>query len=217
MSTDIDLRRLEREAYRSTFQDGLWDIHLGLLLLGFALAPYIERIGVIRPLNILPAVVVPMLVLYFGKRRITIPRIGFVRFGPNRKADKKRLRIISIILFVVTTVQVILTVTGAFPPAWMVGLGRYSVPIIIALFAVLVFSLFAYFRDFPRLFYIGLLFGCGIMLTEILYSNPGPPLAEFIGYGSPAVLILAMGMVLLVRFLRKYPLPDKSEVADVSR
>jgi len=26
-----------------------------------------------------------------------------------------------------------------------------------------------------------------------------------------------MGMVLLVRFLRKYPLPDKSEVADVSR
>ena len=33
MSEKIDLKELERRAFRSTFQDGLWDIFLGLLLL----------------------------------------------------------------------------------------------------------------------------------------------------------------------------------------
>ncbi len=32
MSTNIDLNKLEQKAYRTNFQDGLWDIFLGLLL-----------------------------------------------------------------------------------------------------------------------------------------------------------------------------------------
>jgi hypothetical protein len=33
MVSNLDLKQLERKAFRSTFQDGLWDIFLGLLLL----------------------------------------------------------------------------------------------------------------------------------------------------------------------------------------
>jgi hypothetical protein len=214
MSTDISLKEIERKAYRSTFQDGLWDIYLGLLLLGFAFASPIESIGLTRPLNILPVVIIPILFLRYGKKLITIPRMGMVRFGPKRKADKKRLRIVSIILFFVTLIQVILTITRVFPPRWMVELGTYSVPIIIALFAVLVFSVFAYFRDFPRLFGIGVLFAAGILFSEYLHYRIGSPYDGMIGFGVPAVIILAVGFVLLLQFLKKYPRPVISEVPD---
>jgi hypothetical protein len=33
MSQSISLKELERKAFRSTFQDGLWDMYLGFLLL----------------------------------------------------------------------------------------------------------------------------------------------------------------------------------------
>jgi len=217
MSANIDLRQIERDAYRSTFQDGIWDIHIGLLLLGFSTAPLLEMIGVVRPLNILSAVILPLIVLYYGKRLITIPRMGFVKFGPKRKAAGKKLRIFSIILTVVIITQIILTLSGTFPPRWMSDMGRYSMPIIFALFAILIFSVVAYFRDFPRLVGIGILFGSSIMLTEILHDRLGSPLASLIGFGLPALIILTMGIILMGRFIRKYPKPNQSEVADVSR
>jgi hypothetical protein len=214
MSTDISLKEIERKAYRSTFQDGILEISMGLLLLGFGLAPVLENIGIPRPLNILLVVVIPLLTLRYGKKWVTVPRIGFVKFGPQRIVRKKRLRVFAIILFVITVVQLILTLTGAFPPDWMTGMGQYSVPIIISLFAILVFAAFAYFRDIPRLFIIGFLFGFAIMFSEYLYFNLKSPLDGLIGCGVPAIIILVLGLTQLIRFLRKYPLSDAAEVTD---
>ena len=35
MSTQLNLKEIERKAFRSTYQDGLWDIHLGLIFVRF--------------------------------------------------------------------------------------------------------------------------------------------------------------------------------------
>ena len=37
MQPEINLKELERRAWRSVFQDGLWDIYLGLLLMAMAI------------------------------------------------------------------------------------------------------------------------------------------------------------------------------------
>ena len=39
MTQNINLKALEKKAWRSVFQDGLWDIFLGLLLMAFGLRP----------------------------------------------------------------------------------------------------------------------------------------------------------------------------------
>jgi hypothetical protein len=217
MSVDISLKQIERKAYRSTFHDGLSDIQLGLLLMGLAIAPWLEHIGISTPFNFLPVVAIPILVHRYGKKWITVPRMGLVRFGPQRKTNKKRLQFIAIILCLITVTQVILTISGAFPPDWMVGLGEYSMPIIFSLSALLVFCIFAYFKDFPRLVLIGVLFGAGIMFAEYLHFHVGSPLDGLIGLGIPGVIVLTMGLILLSRFMKKYPKPVKAEVSDGSQ
>lgn len=37
MTEKVDLRELEKKAWKSTFQDGLWDIYFGLLFMGMGL------------------------------------------------------------------------------------------------------------------------------------------------------------------------------------
>jgi len=37
MTDNLDLKELEKKAWRSTFQDGLWDIYFGLLIFGMGI------------------------------------------------------------------------------------------------------------------------------------------------------------------------------------
>ena len=45
MTKNIDLNELERQAYRSNFADGLWDMFLGLMLFQSALGMVLYRQG----------------------------------------------------------------------------------------------------------------------------------------------------------------------------
>ena len=40
MSTQLNLKEIERKAFRSTYQDGLWDLFFGLVVVGMALFVY---------------------------------------------------------------------------------------------------------------------------------------------------------------------------------
>lgn len=42
MSQQISLKEAERKAFRSKYNDGLWDILLGCFFLMFAVAPYLS-------------------------------------------------------------------------------------------------------------------------------------------------------------------------------
>ncbi len=90
MADQFDLKSIERRAFRSTFEDGLWDMYLGLVVAAMAVFMYRPASGY-SPLNIILAVLVTILAynLYrAGKRYITLPRMGQVRFGPIRKRRK---------------------------------------------------------------------------------------------------------------------------------
>ena len=95
MSEQIDLKGLEKRAWRSAFQDGIWDIYLGLLFLGLAIAPFGDAFGLPADLGGMIIILcwnsMTVLFLILGKKFITIPRIGFVKFGAKRKKMKKRL------------------------------------------------------------------------------------------------------------------------------
>ena len=87
MMNEMDTERIRRKVYMTYFQDGLWDMVLGLFLLGWGLTVSFD-------LPWLPgATFIAFFWLALGlKQKITYPRIGYV------KAAEQRNRTIIIII-----------------------------------------------------------------------------------------------------------------------
>jgi hypothetical protein len=109
----INLNEIERKAFRSTYQDGLWDVYYGLMLMSMAVFMF-RPVGGYRPTNILLALVcfsVSYLLFWLGKKYITLPRMGQVQFG---EARRKRARTLIVIMSVFVLLQVVLLLFTAF-------------------------------------------------------------------------------------------------------
>ncbi|MFQ6618861.1 MAG: hypothetical protein ACE5QV_09260 [Fidelibacterota bacterium] len=92
----INLKELERKAFRSTYQDGLWDIYIGLIIISLSFFLFRSATGY-SPLNILLMLVsfcTAYALFWAGKRFITLPRMGQVKFGEKRVRRKKTMMII---------------------------------------------------------------------------------------------------------------------------
>jgi hypothetical protein len=209
MSTQIDLKAIEQKAFRSTFQDGLWDIYFGLVVVGMALFIYRPASGY-SLVNILLVLLIFSLaygLFWAGKKYITLPRMGQVQFGAKRK---RRKLIMTIVLSVIVLFQVILFVFTLLVwrnPELSAGFknllpDKNIMDLIVASIGALMVGpsmiLVAYFRDFPRGYYIAVMMALTVFLMLFL-NQPVYPI--IIG-----ILIALPGFVLFIRFLRKYPL-----------
>ena len=209
MNAQLDLKELERRAFRSTYQDGLWDLYFGLIVICMSVFVYRPASGY-SPLNIIlgtSTMVVAYIFFWLGKKYITLPHMGQVEFNAQRR--KRRLTLV-IVLGVAVLVQV--AFVGFQLAAWANpdlgdGLNQFlaerdlmdlAVASIGALFVGPSMILVAYFIDFTRGYFIAIMFSLAVFLT--LYLNQ-PLYPIIIG-----ILIALPGLVLLVRFLRKYPL-----------
>ena len=191
MSRGIDLTELERKAWTSFHRDGLVEAYLGLLLLaGFvgSLTPNWRLIGPILQLS-------AVAVFFVAKRLITVPRMGLVKFGPARKAKRKKTAAVMSIIFLLTAALVIMTLTGQV--GW-IRENHTAFSLLLGLGVWFVFTVIAYWGDFRRLYPIGFAFAAAITWSE-LTNDPIP----FLVVGSS---LLIVGLVQLVLFLRRYPL-----------
>jgi hypothetical protein len=203
MSTTINLKELERRAWRSTFQDGVWDIVLGLQLLAMGLAPLLEEVIPLSDWWIMILWVPIMLVLWVGKKYITVPRMGLVRFGPKRKARLTAMMAIVSISLLLSVILGVLVFTDSIPSKFAGGI---SVPVItwVALF-VAAFSVAAYCTDVNRLYLYGMLFAIPYPVRIILKQIPDLRGFSLLGYFIAGGIVLLVGLVLFVRFLQDYP------------
>jgi hypothetical protein len=207
MSQTINLRELERKAWSSVFQDGLWDIFLGLLLLAMAISALLSDVGFSESWGIAILIglqVLAMLVLWAGKKIITVPRMGRVKFGPKRKT---RLSWVMVLLFISVLVGAgVFLVTSAMRgnrPGWLNA--AFFAPAAWVVNMIIVFSLGAYFLDFSRLYLIGVMYALAVPLRIVFRKLTDVDLS-FMAFGAPAMVILFVGLVMFVRFLREYPL-----------
>jgi hypothetical protein len=157
----------------------------------------------------LPVVVlntIAFLIFYLGKKFITIPRIGFVQFGPKRKSKHLKLKLFLGIFFVLNLVLFILPFTEIISDiqlepllmSLLLGVGFFTFP----------FCVVAYFLDFTRLYYYAFLTGVGLFLTHVLNPIVGSPLDGFLTFGSFGGVIILIGLYYFINFLRKYPLSN---------
>jgi hypothetical protein len=217
MSQTIDLKELERKAFRSTFQDGLWDIFLGLLLLNVGVGALLGGaddmslkflLGSMLGLTAFAGLV--LLGFWAGKKFITAPRIGQVRFGEQRKAKMRNLRAVLFVSVLLGAIMAVLgwAAAGGGLPQWMreIPIPLYVWPVQ----TIVVFGLGAYFLDVSRFYAYGVLYGLPLPLGILLARNTdlSGTSSMAITFGVAGGVMVLIGAVLFVRFLREYPLPE---------
>ena len=196
MSETNPLRAVERRAWTLNFQDGLWDIFLGLLFLGGGLR------GLTDSLWCYLLVAAGVLVFLVGKPYVTLPRIGRIQFGPRRKARMNVVRVAVLAAFIGTTVIFVMVVTNQ-------GIRGDYLGWFFAVLVPAVFLLMAYLMDFNRLYGYTVLIAVFMVITEV-YGHPMSDWAQTVA----GLVPLIIGTVLLGRFLHKYPAGDREAVAE---
>ena len=199
MSQNIDLKALEKKAWRSVFQDGLWDIYLGIILISFAVSAGLDKLSIdddLRMGSYISVMVFGMIVLYVGKRFITIPRMGTVKFGAERQ---KRRNIVRLVLFV----SVLLGLLMWWLSSSLLVDGKWVMPLVWMLNMFLVFGLGAYFLEYERLYLIGLLYALVLPVDMIVKAITKMDMDVYI-FSTAGLIILVMGIAYLVRFMSDY-------------
>jgi MFS family permease len=210
MTTNMDLRRIEHKAWTSFFQDGLLDMVLGLLLAmtGVAALPRDRVLSGSWQVGIyLALLVLCFAVFWLGKKHVTVRRLGRVRFGPSLRGKSRKSRAITALL---VTVQVAVVVAGlnmmSTDAVQSVPGGRALWALVYGVWMMGVFSLASYWIDFTRGYVIGVLYALGFSGTMLLDSP-----MMFVVAGA---VILLMGLVVFVRFLREYPVPEENTLLE---
>jgi hypothetical protein len=200
--TGIDIKELEKKAWKSTFQDGLWDIMLGLIFF----IPAVTGLLKAGDYTLIPLYIVFILLFVTAKKRITVPRIGLVKFGEKRR--KKR----HIVVFILTASVAFLTIMILMKKSSLLS-GTVGIPtgsIIVGINILVVFGLMAYFLNFGRLYLYAVLVGAVEPVSAVLEMKnliEGPYLIMFVISGG----MIITGIILLVQFLRQYS-PQEDEV-----
>ena len=204
MTQDVDLKQIERKAYTSYFHDGLWDIYGGFILLGLGLAMLTDQSWW------LALMLLSMLALW-ARKRITYPRMGYVRFSPQREARTKRSRIIaSMVLTATMLLGVILfaLVSTNGLPQW---LDAWLADYFLVAFAVMVGAIIAvgaFMVGVTRFYAYAVLVFAAFAAAQLFDTSAGLPVTIAAG------VIVLCGLAVLTRFLRKYPLPPKGDPDD---
>jgi hypothetical protein len=192
MAEEIDLRKIEKKAWNTYMsQDGLYDIFMGIMLLTLAIQAYFYNIWFTS------LIFVAVLVVTLGKRFITLPRIGLVKFGKTRMMKQMKMMIALLIVFLAVLTLYYLSVLGNKPHEIV---GRLAIPALIASIFVIV----AFFLNYIRLGIYGLLYAFSEILRGV-YDKPIRNIAILI----IGIIALTIGIYVLLKFIKKYPLPEK--------
>ncbi len=208
MSEKINLKELQRKAWRSMFQDGIWDIFLGLLLLNIAAFTLTDAFVSNDDTQIMLYIggeVIALLLLWAGKRFITVPRMGRANFGQYGKVRRSKVKLI-LFATVLMGLIILLIFEGLSNKGQIAGFPRkYFAAGGWVLTAMLAFGLAGYFLDFKRLYLIGFMyalpFPLDILVREVWQTDQW----VFFIYSIPALIILLVGLFYFFRFLKNYP------------
>lgn len=197
MREEIDLRGLERKAYISYHEDGLLDLFLGLGIIGFVETIFFNMTSTA---SIIPALAI---IFYaFAKKKITIPRIGHVRFSQSRNPRiilLQGLLVLILLLGLFFGLLIWRADASGEMSFWMkIVLEKYP-HLIVGFVGVLLFYLTAYAMGIGR-FYGYSALTLVLFVTGWILDIQAKRIALLFG-----VVMMLAGVALLIRFLRKYP------------
>ena len=187
---DNELKKLEQKIFLQYFEDGFWDIYIGLVLLAFGLTILLDigyLAGVFAPIGII--------FLRGGKSKITYTRIGYIKFRNTNKKNIGSILFGLLIFLFLSNGQTnpitdflknnMLLVSGAI---WGGAL-----------------ALAAAFLSVKRFFLYA-------MLVFIVFSISDLVGSLGLNLVVAGITIAVIGLFVLVKFIRKYPIIPNNEV-----
>ena len=198
MMPETNLKDVERKAYLSYFEDGLADIFAGLPILIFGL-------GMVFDASLFFIFAGLPIVLFFPlKQAITLPRMGYVKFNPERQRKISRSMVLLLVAGSLSLLLGIVVFSGMQGQAF--DIRDFMMEFGLLLFGAVMagaFVLISIFFEIKRFMgYAALIFG-GWLSAYLLGIEAGIPVAIA---GGAIVLI---GLAFLVNFLIKYPVPSE--------
>ena len=193
MTSDIDLKQLEKKTWRSFHQDGLVDIAIGMILVISMICQLFDT----ARFYLYALFIVPAVFHIIAQRIITRPRLGMVKF--SRQRNRKR-HWLFIIITTSTVFLLILTMKGILQKLPMT-------PVFIGAFILILCSILAFFLNLYRLYFYGVLITLSFAASEMIIIRTGIIARGAFAWLVSGIIIMASGIWLLVKFLRKYPIP----------
>ena len=196
MTNRLALREIEKKAWFRTFEHGMWDIALGSMFMMFGLSILVDfaALTAIWVAALLPGC------LQAG-RRLVVPRIGHVQFRARRKQAKGRLTgvLTATALMGLVAFMFMAWILKGDAPAWAQWISQHFV-IFIGLIWGGALAVTGWLVDFHRLYAYG-----GLMFASLLITDSVE--GYHLGFSLTIVggLILLAGVILLIRFIRRYP------------
>lgn len=201
-TNDEDLKTLERKIALIYFEDGLWDMIIGFTWIAFGIGSAVYDY-LPTPINSILGLLiwlVGFIGFFLAKRFIIYPRIGIIK---HKIKQKKRLIIPIIILtffVILTIIAVILTVQGILT---FKGIG-IGTAFIFGLIPVVIFGVLAIILNYYRIFVHAAVLGTALFTNEMLHIY-GYTLYSGIPLICGGLIIVTVGIVYLVKLLKKYP------------
>ena len=209
MTENIDLRTIEKNILKMGHQHGLFDMMIGFIVFGMAFGP-IFRESLPSPYRYflwpLILVIIACLSILIILRYVIQPRIGIFKPGQSLKSTGKKLLIVTTVQFITHIIIIILLGTGNITGIHLEGI---LFILFIGLFFIPLFVILAFLLKYPRLYFIGMLIWLAIFINELTYDVIDSRIRWPISYGIPGAIIFFMGLIIFIRFLRRYPLPKK--------
>jgi NAD/NADP transhydrogenase beta subunit len=210
-----DLQAIERKAFKSTQDDGLLEMQFGAILVILGISAYIDDTGILSPpyYGYLLIAATPLIVI-LGRRYITQPRLGQVRFGVERLKRQAKMTLIlsASVLFGVLIFALAATDTIRIP-----GGGRpYVISGIIATTIFLTLAAMGYFMNNRRFVIVGAIFGGSELSITFLKLHTDLVSPAGVALTTGGVLIVIMAAWVLAWFLRDHPKQDIPKEAQVA-
>ncbi len=209
MVKNIDLKKIEKNVLKISHQHGFYDMLIGFVVTGMAFGPFFRE-GLPSPYKYflwpLILVIIAVIFLIIIIKYVIQPRTGIAKPGPSLKSMRKKLILVVFIQFIIQIIFIILLFTGSGSGIQIEG---PMFLLIVGLFVLPLFIILAYLMKYPRLYLIGLLIWTAIFINELLYEPVNYRYRWLLSYGITGAIIFFIGLVIFIRFLKKYPLPKK--------
>lgn len=194
----MNLKQLEKNTAAVIFQTGLIEIAIGLVWIVSSLAMIFDDISYY--IDIL--FVVPVIFIILAIRYIATPRMGMVKLA-RKRMRRNTWFIVTVTAFLV--IMVILTITGKGHTNGELINGRWIISGIIFFICTAI----GYFLYFKRMYLYAFLMVGAFNLTEEIRENPGIISDGAYVYLIMSFLLIVIGCIYLISFLKKCPLPEK--------
>ncbi len=217
MTTGLtDLGTLERDAFRKFYDDGVFDIYVGAMLITMGVAAiFADRLSNelqsgLLTLGLALVVTVPLLL---WRRHLLRSRLGDFKPGPARRRKIAVTRLVLLGSVLVGLVAFIVA-TIAYRSDADIDAAGLIVPLLWMLNSLIVFGAMAYLLEVPRFYAHAVIISFAMPLLiwpDMLWDTK---VAPWLAFGLPGLIVALIGLRKLVEFLQTYPVLETEAAID---